>query len=82
MAMEFDDCKGSVLWREQYQEAVRTLAWWKFEAVNSEICEPRRFAKYNDRYVGGFEILKIVTGKTYGDINRDIVDAYNERYNK
>lgn len=82
MAMEFDDCKNFVVWNENYEDAIRELAALKFEAVNSELSEQYRFNKYNHMYVGGFQILKLITGKDYATINRDIVDAYNSRYNK
>lgn len=82
MAMEFDDCKNFVVWNENYEDAIRELAALKFEAVNSELSEQYRFNKYNRMYVGGFQILKLLTGKDYATINRDIVDAYNSRYNK
>lgn len=74
--------RATAVWGSDYQEAIYTLAWWRFEAFNSELSEPRRFSKYNDRYVGGFEMLKTLTGKSYAEINCDIVDAYNTRYNK
>ena len=69
-------------WDRGYLEAVYTLARWRFEAMSSELVETHRYAKYADRYAGGLELVKILTSKTYEEIDRDVLHAYNNRYGK
>lgn len=61
-----------------YQEAIYTLARCRFEALNSEIIEPRRYERYSDRYSAGLEVVKVLTGKSYQEIDRDVTAAYNK----
>lgn len=67
-------------WTAEYRQAVRLLARWKFEAVNSELTEPHRYERYSDRYVIGRDMVKILTQKSYAEINYDINLAYNKVY--
>lgn len=61
-----------------YQEAIYTLARCRFEALNSEIIEPRRYERYSDRYSAGLEAVKVLTGKSYQEIDRDVTAIYNK----
>ena len=61
-----------------YQEAIYTLARCRFEALNSEIIEPRRYERYSDRYSAGLEVVKVLTGKSYREIDRDVTAIYNK----
>lgn len=67
-------------WTTEYRQAVHLLARWKFEAVNSELTEPHRYERYSDRYVIGCDMVKILTQKSYAEINHDINMAYNKVY--
>ena len=67
-------------WPTEYRQAVHLLARWKFEAVNSELTEPHRYKWYNERYLIGRDMVKILTQKSYVEINYDINLAYNEVY--
>lgn len=55
-----------------YRRAIRNLAAWRHEAINSELTEPHRYARYADLYRFGVDLVKILTGKTYAEIERDI----------
>lgn len=63
-----------------YREAVYILARWKFEAETSELVEPHRYERYSERYFTGFDMVKIVTQKSYEEINCDINLVYNKAY--
>ena len=63
-----------------YQEAIYNLARCRFEALNSEIIEPRRYERYSDRYSAGLEAVKVLTGKSYQEIDRDVTFACNKMY--
>lgn len=63
-----------------YREAVCMLARWKFEAENSELVEPHRYERYSERYFIGREMVKILTQKSYAEINYDINLVYNKAY--
>lgn len=67
-------------WPTEYRQAVHLLARWKFEAANSELTEPHRYERYSDRYVIGRDMVKILTQKSYAEINYDINLAYNKVY--
>lgn len=67
-------------WSSGYQEAIYTLARCRFEALNSEIIEPRRYERYSDRYSAGLEMVKALTGKSYREIDRDVIAIYNKLY--
>lgn len=67
-------------WSSGYQEAIYTLARCRFEALNSEIIEPRRYERYSDRYSAGLEMVKALTGKSYQEIDRDVIAIYNKLY--
>ena len=67
-------------WSSGYQEAIYTLARYRFEALSSEIIEPRRYERYSDRYSGGLETVKALTGKSYQVIDRDVIAIYNKLY--
>lgn len=67
-------------WPTEYRQAVHLLARWKFEAANSELTEPHRYERYSDRYVIGRNMVKILTQKSYAEINYDINLAYNKVY--
>lgn len=70
----------AVRWSKEYRQAIHLLARWKFEAVNSELTEPHRFKRYKDRYFIGRDMVKILTQKSYAEINYDITLAYNKVY--
>ena len=53
------------------------LARWRFEALNSDIIEPGRYARYADRYSCGLEVIKALTGKSYQEIDCDVIAACN-----
>ena len=61
-----------------YQNAIHTLARCRFEALNSEITEPRRHERYADRYSAMLEAVKALTGKSYQEIDRDVIAIYNK----
>lgn len=63
-----------------YRQAIHLLARWKFEALNSELTEPHRYKRYSDRYVIGCDMAKILTQKSYTEINHDIDLVYNKFY--
>ena len=67
-------------WSSGYQEAIYNLARWRFEALNSEIIEPRRYERYSDRYSAGLELVKVLTGKSYQEIDRDVIAIYKKMY--
>ena len=59
-------------WEQGYLEAVYTLARCRHEAINSELTEPYRYARYADRYTFGLDMVKTLTRKSYVEIDRDI----------
>lgn len=61
-----------------YQQAIYSLARCRFEALNSEIIEPRRYKRYTDRYSAMLETVKALTGKSYQEIDRDVIAIYNK----
>lgn len=63
-----------------YRKAIYALARWRFEALNSEITEPRRYERYADRYSTGLEMVKALTGKSCQEIDRDVIAIYNKLY--
>ena len=63
-----------------YWQAIHLLARWKFEAVNSELTEPHRYKRYNDRFFIGRDMVKILTRKSYAEINYDFNLVYNKIY--
>lgn len=67
-------------WSSGYQEAIYKLALCRFEALNSEIIEPRRYERYADRYSAMLEMVKALTGKPYAEIDRDVIAIYNKVY--
>lgn len=67
-------------WSSGYQQAIYKLALCRFEALNSDIIEPRRYERYADRYSAMFEMVKAVTGKSYLEIDRDVIAIYNKVY--
>lgn len=67
-------------WSSGYQQAVYELARYRFEALNTEIIEPRRYERYSDRYSAGLEMVKALTGKSYQEIDRDVTANYNKLY--
>lgn len=67
-------------WSSGYQEVVYKLASSRFEALNSEIVEPRRYKRYTERYSTMLETVKALTGKSYQEIDRDVIAIYNKLY--
>ena len=67
-------------WSSGYQEAIYALARCRFEALNSDIIEPRRYERYADRYSTMLEMVKALTGKSYQEIDRDVIAIYNKLY--
>lgn len=65
-------------WSSGYQEAIYKLAFYRFEALNSGIIEPRRYYRYADRYSAMLEMVKALTGKSYQEIDRDVIAIYNK----
>ena len=65
-------------WSSGYQEAIYALARCRFEALNSDIIEPRRYERYADRYSAMLETVKALTGKSYQEIDRDVIAIYNK----
>lgn len=65
-------------WSSGYREAIYKLARCRFEALNSEIIEPRRYERYADRYSSMLEMVKALAGKSYQDIDRDVIAIYNK----
>lgn len=65
-------------WSSGYQEAIYKLARCRFEALNSDIIEPRRYERYADRYSAMLEMVKALTGKSYQEIDRDVIAIYNK----
>lgn len=65
-------------WSSGYQQAIYKLACCRFEALNSEIIEPRRYERYADRYSTMLEMVKVLTGKSYQEIDRDVIAIYNK----
>lgn len=65
-------------WSSGYQEAIYKLARCRFEALNSDIIEPRRYERYADRYSIMLETVKALTGKSYQEIDRDVISIYNK----
>ena len=65
-----------------YQQAIYTLARCRFEALNSDITEPRRYERCADRYSSILETVKALTGKSYQEIDRDVTAIYNKLYTK
>lgn len=64
-------------WPWGYREAVYMVARWKFEAENSELVELHRYERYSERYFIGRDMLKILTQKSYEEIEHDITLVYN-----
>lgn len=67
-------------WSSGYQEAIYALARCRFEALSSELVEPRRYKRYADRYSTRLETVKALTGKSYQEIDRDVIAIYNKLY--
>lgn len=67
-------------WDSGYRRVIYNLAQCRHEANNSELTEPYRYARYADRYKFGLDLVKILTGKTYAKIDRDINLVYNKAY--
>lgn len=67
-------------WSSGYQEAIYKLARCRFEALNSDIIEPRRYERYADRYSAMLEMVKALTDKSYQEIDRDVINIYNKVY--
>lgn len=67
-------------WSSGYQEAIYKLASCRFEALNSDIIEPRRYERYVGRYSTMLEMIKVLTGKSYQEIDRDVIAIYNKVY--
>lgn len=67
-------------WSSGYQEAIYKLACCRFEALSSEIIEPRRYERCSDRYSVMLETVKALTGKSYQEIDRDVIAVYNKVY--
>lgn len=67
-------------WSSGYQKAIYALARCRFEALNSDIIEPRRYERYADRYGAMLETVKVLTGKSYQEIDRDVIAIYNKLY--
>lgn len=65
-------------WSSGYQEAIYGLARCRFEALSSELVEPRRCKRYADRYSTMLETVKALTGKSYQEIDRDVIAIYNK----
>lgn len=65
-------------WSSGYHEAIHKLARCRFEVLNSDIIEPRRYERYSDRYSAMFEMVKALTGKSYQEIDRDVISIYNK----
>ena len=65
-------------WSSGYQEAIYKLARCRFEALNSGVIESRRYERYAERYSAMLEMVKVVTGKSYQDIDRDVIAIYNK----
>lgn len=65
-------------WSSGYQEAIYTLARCRFEALSSELVEPRRYDRYADRYSIMLETVNMLTGKSYQEIDRDVIAIYNK----
>lgn len=66
-------------WSSSYQEAIYKLARCRFEALNSEIIESRRYGRYYaDRYTAMLEMTKVLTGKSCQEIDRDVIAIYNK----
>lgn len=67
-------------WSSGYQQAIYELARCRFEALSSEIIEPRRYKRYADRYSIRLETVKALTGKSYQEIDRDVIAICNKLY--
>lgn len=67
-------------WGSGYRRAIYSVATYRYEAINSELTEPHRYARYADRYAIGLDLVKILTGKPYAEIERDINLVYNNAY--
>ena len=67
-------------WDSGYRRAIYNLAACRHEAINSELTEPHRYARYADRYAFGLDMVKTLTRKPYGEIDRDINLVYNSAY--
>lgn len=67
-------------WSSGYHEAIYALARCRFEALNSEITEPRRYERYADRYSTMLKMVKALTAKSYREIDRDVLAIYNKLY--
>lgn len=67
-------------WSSGYQQAIYDLASCRFEALNSELVEPSRYELYADRYSTMLETVKVLTGKSYQEIDRDVIAIYNKLY--
>lgn len=65
-------------WSSGYQEAIYALASCRFEALSSELVEPRRYKRYSDRYIAMLETVKALTDKSYQEIDRDVIAIYNK----
>lgn len=56
------------------------LARCRFEALSSELVEPRRYKRYADRFSTILETVKALTGKSCQEIDRDVIAIYNKLY--
>lgn len=67
-------------WSSGYQEVIYELARCRFEALSSELVEPRRYKRYADRFSAILETVNVLTGKSYQEIDRDVIAIYNKLY--
>lgn len=74
------DSVNSNTWDSAYRQAIYSLATCRNEAINSELTEPHRYARYTDRYTFGLYLVKLLTGKTYDEIDLDINLVYDSAY--
>ena len=61
---------------ERYKEAVNLLMkWWQYRSESMEAGDYCRIVGYTERYTAGVEMLSLLTGKSHGEINRDVTVA-------
>lgn len=58
---------------ERYKEAINLLVkWWQYRSESMEAGDYCRIVMYSERYTAGVEMISLLSGKSHGEINRDV----------
>ena len=61
---------------ERYKEAINLLVKWRqYRSESMEAGDYCRIAISHERYTAGVEMISLLSGKSHGEINRDVTTA-------